>query len=139
MQRFYDDEFQYFQEGRTLRGFLLHGVGKMLWFWKLFLGPALSLPLLALPKTLRDRNMRFHVFAGAIFLVGLSVETFFYGQYFAPALALLYLFLLQAMRHLRVWRWRGNPLGAHMVGAIPLFCCAMVLLRVTAILAHAQI
>jgi len=46
---------------------------------------------------------------------------------------------LQGMRHLTLWSWRGRPVGASLVRAVPLICCAMIILRVTAILAHAQI
>jgi len=139
MHTFYDDEFQYFQEGRTLRGFLLHSLDKTSTFWKFYLGPILTIPLLAFPWILHDRKMRFPLFAGAVFLLGLGAETFYYGHYFAPAMSLLYLILLQCMRHLRLLRWRGNPVGIALVSVVPLLCCAMVILRVTAVLAHAQV
>jgi len=139
MQSFYDDEFQYFLEGRTLKGFLLHSVDKIASFWKLYLGPILTIPLLAFPWILRDRKMRFPLLASAVFLLGLAAETFYYSQYFAPATGLLFLVLLQCMRHLRLWRWRGNPVGAALVRVVPLLCCAMVVLRVIAVIAHAQI
>jgi len=139
MQSFYDDEFQYFREGRTLRGFLLHSLDKASTFWKFYLGPILTIPWLAFPWILRDRKMRFPLFASAVFLLGLTVETFYYGHYFAPAMSLLFLVLLQCMRHLRIWCWRGNPVGTALVRVVPLLCCAMVVLRVTAVLAHAQI
>jgi len=139
MQRFYDDEFQYFQEGRTPSGFLLHSLDKTWTFWKLYLGPILSIPLLAFPWILHDRKMRFPLFASAVFLLGLAVETFYYGHYFAPATGLLYLVLLQCMRHLRFWVWRGKPVGAALVRAVPLLCCGMMILRVTAVIAHGQI
>jgi hypothetical protein len=139
VQSFYDDEFRYFREGRTLRGFLLHSIDKTSTFWKLYLGPILTIPLLAFPWILRDHKMRFPLFASALFLLALAAETFYYGQYFAPATSLLYLVLLQCIRHLRLWRWRGNPVGAALVRVIPLLCFAMVSLRVTAVIAHAQI
>jgi len=139
MQRFYDDEFQYFQEGRTPWGFLLHSLDKTSTFWKLYLGPILTIPLLAFPWILRDRKMRFPLFASAVFVLGLTLETFYYGHYFAPATSLLFLVLLQCMRHLRLWDWRGKPVGVALVRAVPLLCCAMAILRVTALIAHAQI
>ena len=139
MQNFYDDEFQYFQEGRKPGGFLLHSLDKTSTFWKFYLGPILTIPLLAFPWILRDRKMRFPLFLSAVFVLGLAAETFYYGHYFAPAMSLLYLILLQCMRHLRLWRWRGNPVGIALVRVVPLLCCAMVILRVTAVLAHGQI
>ena len=43
------------------------------------------------------------------------------------------------MRHLRLWRWRGQQTGVALVRAIPAIACAMVLLRVGAAAAHTQI
>jgi hypothetical protein len=74
-----------------------------------------------------------------VFLLALLGETWSWNHYFAPATGLVYLISLQGLRHLRFWRWQGRPVGASLVRAIPLICCAMVLLRVAAILAHAQI
>ncbi len=74
----------------------------------------------------------------AVFVCGLAIETWFRAHYFAPATALLYLIVIQCMRHLRCWR-RETGAGATLVRAVPLICCGMVILRITALLAHAQI
>ena len=139
IREFYEWEFGFYQEGRTLPGFLLHWQTRLLMIWAFFVGPALTIPLLSLPWIVRDRKMRFPVFALGFFLFGLMLETFFYDHYFAAATGLLYLIIIQGLRHLRVWRWQLRPVGRDLVRAIPLVCGAMVLLRVSAILAHAQI
>jgi hypothetical protein len=139
MQDFYDREYDYYKVNRSVLGFLIHAGSKISWFWRFFLGPALSIPLLAFPWTVRDRRMRFPLFVLGIFIVGLALDNFFSPHYFAPAIALLYLVLMQCMRHLRFWQWRGNPLGRKLVRAVPMICCAMALLRVSAVVAHAQI
>lgn len=139
MRVLYDKEFRYYQANRTLRGFLRHGGKKIAMFWGFYLGPALSVPLLAIPRVIADRRMRFVLFAGIVFLLGLAVETWFSLHYFAPATSLLYLVLLQCMRHLRLCIWRGKPVGISLLRAIPLIASAMVILRVTAVIAHAQI
>jgi|SRR5579862_2051792 len=139
MQDFYDREYDYYKANRSLSGFLIHGGSKISWFWRFFLGPALSIPLLAFPWTLHDRRMRFPLFALAVFVFGLALDNFFSPHYFAPGIALLYLVLIQSMRHLRFWQWRGKAVGGELVRAVPMICCAMVLLRVTAVVAHAQI
>jgi hypothetical protein len=138
MRRFYEKEFQYYQENRTLSGFLSHTAVKISWWWRFFLGPALTVPLFALPWILRDRKMRFALYASGVFVFGLAVETWFRPHYFAPATALLYLLVIQCMRHLRFWR-RKTGTGAALVRAVPLVCCGMVILRIAALLAHAQI
>jgi hypothetical protein len=139
MREFYEDDFRAYQAKITLAGYLRFKEESFWVSWAFYLGPALTIPFLALPWIIRDRRMRFPLLAGAFFLVGLSIETWFLPHYLAPAISLLYLILLQGMRHLRVWRWRGRRAGPALVRAIPLVCCAMVVLRITAIVANAQI
>jgi hypothetical protein len=139
MRDFYEHEFQFYQEGRTLSGFLRHAWFKILLCWILFLGPALTIPLFAFPWVLNDSRMRFPLIAGAVFLLGLAVEIWTYPHYFAPATGLLYLIVVQCMRHMRLWRWRGKPVGIALLRAVPLVCCAMIFLRVAAVIAHVQI
>jgi hypothetical protein len=77
--------------------------------------------------------------AGALFLLGTAVETWTSPHYLAAATGLLYLVLMQCMRHLRQWRWRGQHLGTALVRAIPVICCALIVLRVGAVVVGAQI
>lgn len=139
MERFYDIEFRYYQQGRTLRGFLLHAGQKMGSMWLFFLGPAFTIPLLVFPKVLQDRRMRFPLMAGAFFALAMGVEIWTAPHFVAPATGILYLLLIQCMRHLRFWRRNGKPVGAALVRAVPLICCAMIVLRLGAVLAHAEI
>jgi hypothetical protein len=139
MRNFYEKEFQYYTENRTLTGFIDHAAVKFSWSWRFFLGPVLTIPLLAFPWIVRDRRMRFPLFASTVFLFGLVIEIWYRPHYFAPAVGLLYLILLQCMRRLRFWMWKGKPVGISLLRAVPLIACAMVILRVTAVMAHAQI
>jgi len=139
MRDFYQREFRVFQESRTLPGFL-RDLGQKIWSsWKFYLGSVFTLPLLLLPWTFRDRRMRFPLLAGTLFLVGTMVETWTSPHYLAAATGLLYLVLMQCMRHLRLWRWRGQPYGDAIVRAIPVICCALIVLRLGAVAAGAQI
>jgi hypothetical protein len=139
MRQFYEIDLQAYRYERTVNGFLRSCVDRAWMMWGFYLGPAFSIPLLAFPCIVRDRKMRFPLIAGAIFLLALVVETWMSPHYFAPALGLLYLGFLQCMRHMRLWRWRGAPLGSALVGVVPMILCAMIVLRVTAIIAHVQI
>jgi signal transduction histidine kinase len=139
MREFYQREFRVYEQGRTLVGFL-HNSGEKIWsLWDFYLGPLLTIPLLALPWTFRDRRMRFTLIACAVFFLGMLVETWTSPHYLAAATGLLYLLLMQCMRHLRLWRWRERSFGAALVRAIPVICCAMILLRVAAVAARAPI
>jgi hypothetical protein len=139
MRDFYQREFRVFQESRTLPGFLRE-LGQKIWSsWKFYLGPVFTLPLLVLPWIFRDHRTRFALLAGALFLLGTAVETWTSPHYLAAATGLLYLVLMQCMRHLRQWRWRGQHLGTALVRAIPVICCALIVLRAGAVLVGAQI
>jgi len=138
MRDFYRWELRKFEEGRTLGGFLRHAGEKLVSWWMFYLGPLLSVPLVALPWAVRDRTMRFPLIALAAFGLGLAVETWTMPHYFAPATCLLYVLLLECMRHLGTWRRRQRT-GAALVSLIPLIAIAMVVLRITAVAAHAQI
>jgi hypothetical protein len=139
MQTFYDKEFRYYDDNRTFGGFIRHWSARTAMLWRFYIGPILTLPLLAFGRVLRDRRMRFVLITGAVFLLGLSVETFVWDHYFSPGAGLVYIVLVQGMRHLRFWNWRGRPIGLALVRSIPVMCCVMVLLRITAVVAHAQI
>jgi len=136
---FYRWELRRFEGYRTLGGAASRTWDKLAGSWKFYCGPLLTIPLLAFPWILHDRKMRFPIFAGAVFVVGLVGETWTMPHYVAPATGLIYLLLLQCMRHLRLWRWRGHLTGIALVRAIPAIACAMILLRITAAAAHAQI
>ncbi len=52
---------------------------------------------------------------------------------------LIYIVLIQCMRHMRFWRWHGQGIGLSVIRVIPLIAIAMVVLRVSAAAAHVQI
>ena len=71
MRDFYQREFGYFEESRTLDGFpAQHGRKDLVCVEFLSAGLCLQFPCLALPWILRDRRMRFPLLAGALFLLG---------------------------------------------------------------------
>ena len=133
MREYYLASLQTFQSERTLPGLWNKTLQLVLLFWLLFVGPALSIPLFAFPYTRRDRRMRYPLFIGAVFLFALWAETYMQAHYFAPATALIFVVILQCIRHLSHWRWRGFKLGPGLVRIVPLICCAMLVLRLIAI------
>jgi hypothetical protein len=58
----------------------------------------------------RDRKMRIPLIMLAVFVAGLLPETFFYEHYAAPAAGLMFLVLVQGLRHVSLWQfWRKGP------------------------------
>ncbi|HXW93574.1 MAG TPA: hypothetical protein VEK33_23695 [Terriglobales bacterium] len=136
MREYYEMALEDYQNSRTWKGFYDHSMRFVLAGWLFFIGPVFTLALLPFPALLRDRRMRGPLWIGAVFLLVLSTETWIHPHYLAPATSLFYLAVLQSMRHLRQWRCRGRSIGRALVRAIPISCCALVLLRLMAIAAH---
>jgi hypothetical protein len=136
MRKFYDAEFRYYERNRTPGGFFQHGLSKLFELWGFYLGPALTIPLVAFPCIVRDRRMRFPLIASSVFLLALALETWCFPHYAAPAIGLLFLIVLQCLRHLARWHWRDRNVGNALVWAVPVICCAMVILRIIGFAAH---
>jgi len=139
MRDFYRWELRQFEQNRTWRGALSRTFDKLVSSWKFYFGPILTIPLLAFPWILRDRKMCFTLIASAVFFAGLAVQTWTMPHYVAPATGLIYIVLIQCMRHMRFWRWHGQGIGLSVIRVIPLIAIAMVVLRVSAAAAHVQI
>ena len=123
-------ELAKFKEAKTPLGLAKNTIGKAGAFWMFFLGPALTLPLVFLPRILRDRRVRPLMIIGGVFLAGLSLNTWFYPHYAAPITGIIYAIVLQGLRHLRVWRRRTHPAGLVLARSVPAVCLGMVLVRV---------
>ena len=129
-------EVRQFDEARTPFGFVHRTGDKILQLWRFYLGPALSLPLIAFPWILRDRRMRLALLAGFVFCLGWLIETWTFPHYVAPATGLVYLVLVQCMRHLRQWRRDAAPVGQYLVRSVAAVCVGMIFLRLAGIVAQ---
>jgi len=120
------------RKARTWRGFVEGNLAKAGIVVVFFFGFVLLPPLCCLPRVLRDRRMQFVVLATALLAVGLAVNFYLFPHYAAPGTALIYILLLQCMRHLRIWRPEGRPVGLFLVRAIPLVCLLLCGIRIWA-------
>jgi hypothetical protein len=136
VQAKYEEELKEANENQTLQGFMRRGREKLYYFWQVYLVAPLPFVLIALPCAARDRRLRVPWMIGGIFAMGLAVEVWFLPHYFAPAAALLYLFLMQCMRHLRWFEWRNRAVGLAFVRAVSVVYVATVALRIGLAVAH---
>lgn len=139
MRDFYRWELGEFEKNRTVGGYLRRAADKLISWWQFYLGPLLTLPLLAFPRVVRQRKMRLPLLICAAMIAGFSVQTWTGPHYFSPATGALYILLVQGMRHLWHWSSSRRPIGQAVVRAIPALACAMILLRVAAAGANVQI
>ncbi len=91
--------------------------GGVNYFW---MGLLLALP--GVPYALRGRKMRFPLVVLAMVLIGVFIVVWSAAHYAAPITCVLFLLIIQSVRHLRTMRWRGRPVGNCVVsrgGAVP--------------------
>jgi hypothetical protein len=119
MRDFYVNvELPVFQQARTVSGFVYKIGTKSGLLLAFFLGPLLAISLIMVPRTWRDRRIRFLVLAGVFFMLGFLANAFKHAHYLAPITGLVYCVVLQSMRHLRFWRPGGQTTGIFLVRAI---------------------
>ena len=100
-----------------------HGVlDKAASYWRFYLGPLLTVPFVTIPWLWKRRRTRRLLLAAALFSAGLAVEVWHAPHYAAPAMGLALLLIIEALRHLRLWRWRGRNVGIFLVATLLLGC-----------------
>jgi hypothetical protein len=131
MADYYDGwERMIFEYRKTVLGFTELCLRKLTSAWQFYLGPALTLPILVLPVVFKDRGMRDLLVVSGICILALFVEVWSLPQYSAPAAAAILAICIQALRHVRLWQWKGRPVGLALVRMIPLVCLAMLGIRI---------
>jgi hypothetical protein len=110
----------YYQEQQTLGGLAKASAQKVKELWNFYRGSRyfqllLMLALFMLPWLMTDRWPRFALLTCGVLTAGIAMETWLMPHYTAPVAGLLFVLLLQAMRHLYVWRLRGIPAGRFLV------------------------
>jgi hypothetical protein len=108
---YYEHEVGYYQKVRSIRGYFPATLDKVVGVIVFYAGFALLLPLIMARRVMLDLRVRFLVLCVAVFVASMSVEIFTFPHYLSPFLAALYALGLQAMRHLRVWKLNGLPVG----------------------------
>ncbi len=90
-------------------------------FWEFFLGPALSIPFLALPWLLKEPRNRLLLAQAALSAFGLWIVVYYHAHYAAPLMATVFVLMLQCMRVLRRFRVFGRPVGVGLTRLVVLF------------------
>jgi hypothetical protein len=139
MRRFYAVmEVRRYTALHSFTGFFTSSFVKAFEVVLFFAGFALLPPLLMTRRVLLDRRVRFLVACLLVLMAGSAIEFFMYVHYLAPFTVVLYALGLQAMRHLRVWKPEGQPVGTAMVRLCVTLCVAMACLRSVAVPLHLE-
>lgn len=119
----------YHQEQQTFGGLAKASARKAKDLWTFYQASRyfqliVFLALIMLPWLMRDRWMRFALLTCGVLTAGVVTETWLMPHYTAPAAGLLFVLLLQALRRLRLWQWRGIQAGRVVVWALCLLSLA---------------
>lgn len=137
MQDFYTNiELSWYYDTSKPLGLIITKVTTVILFSAFFFGILLLFPLVAFPRAFIDRRIRIIVFVWAVTIAGLAVEVFFSPHYAAPITCLNFAFVIQAMRHMRLWRWQGRPFGISLVRATPVIAVATLALVLVGLRLH---
>ena len=137
LRKFYVDvELPYFIALQTPVGFVSQSLIKGASEVYFYDGIALLPPLIMLRRVFLDRRCRFLLVTVATMTAGLLTEIFLLPHYLAPFTAAFYAIGLQSMRHLRVWRPGGSPVGLAMVRFTMVACVLLAGCRLTAAPLH---
>jgi hypothetical protein len=89
-------------------------------FESVFFWPAAALLIPGLLLAMGDKRVRFLWVAFVVVTVGIFAVVWSNPHYAAPLTGVIFALLVQAMRHLRVWRPSGRPIGMGISRAIVL-------------------
>jgi hypothetical protein len=85
--------------------------------------------LFTLPWLWRDRKVRLLSVLVAACLLAVIAVVWFEPHYAAPMAAAVFGIVVQAMRYLRRWRWRGRAVGIGLTRAVVILAFALVPVR----------
>ena len=100
----------------------------ILWFF--YVGPVLSVPLLALPWAVRDRWTWFALSTVGLTLLAVLTTVGAYPHYLAPVAPLVFVLVVRGTRSLSMWRRRGSRIGRYCVPTIVLLWILQLILAV---------
>jgi hypothetical protein len=118
------NELDVFKKIHSLSGFVPQTLLKASRAMLFYAGISLLLPLIMLRRVMLDGRVRFLLVCVLVLIVGQLVEIFLIPHYLAPFTAAFYAIGLQAMRHLRLWRPGGQPVGMTLV-RLTVLCCVV--------------
>jgi len=110
-------------------GFVSMAFIKALRAFLFFAGFTLLIPMIMVHRTMRDRRVRLLLICALVLVPGMLIEIFLIPHYLAPFTVVFYAIGLQSMRHLRVWRPEGRPVGMALLRLCVVLCVGMAAMR----------
>jgi hypothetical protein len=131
MRSFYHKgELDYYKNIHSLLLFVPASLAKAAFMIMFFAGFALLPPLVMVRRVFLDRRIRFLIVCVLVLAAGMAIEIYLLPHYVAPLTAAFYAIGLQAMRHLRLKKSKGRPVGLTLLRLIVTVCVVLAGLRI---------
>ena len=135
MRSFYEKEkgeMGFYTQIHSLKGFVPYTLEKVAFTFLFYAGFVLLIPLIMVRRIFLDRRIRFLVVSTLVLAAGMVIEIYLLAHYVSPFTSAFYAIGLQMMRHLRVWKPEGKPVGLAMVRFAVTVCVLLAGLRLFA-------
>ncbi len=101
-------------------------------YWRFYLGPLLTVPVLALGFLWRQSQVRQLALIAAMLGLSLVGQVWHNEHYAAPGTGLAILMAVMGLRSLRLWKWRLRPVGLSLVRCLVPACAAALAIAIVA-------
>ncbi len=135
MRSFYEKEkgeMGFYTQIHSLKGFVPYSLEKVAFTFLFYAGFVLLIPLIMVRRVFLDRRSRFLVVSTLVLAAGMVIEIYLLAHYVSPFTSAFYAIGLQMMRHLRVWKPEGKPVGLAMVRFAVTVCVLLAGVRLFA-------
>ncbi len=112
-------EMRMYTRHKGVKGLLVASVRKLARFWIFFIGPVFTLPLLLGAFALaRNRLMRWVALPVGVILISALTKFGAPPHYSAPVAGLVIALIVQSLRYVARWQWKGKAAGLAIVRAV---------------------
>jgi hypothetical protein len=101
-------------------------------YWRFFVGPMLTIPLLCFGAVWRSGRLRLLIIGLACAAAAVLFEGAAMAHYISPATGAIVAVLIKCLRRLRVWKYRGRRTGLLLARAVPVLLVVVLGLRIAA-------
>lgn len=130
LEIFYRSSIIMYFKQRSLKGWLIYSIIKILRFYLFFFGIIFipSMLFLAVSRKLwHRRNVMFPFGICTLMMAALLTEMWFFPHYAAPITCLCLLLVVESLRHARHYTWQGQRIGKYYVrGVLPLLLVSAI-------------
>jgi hypothetical protein len=132
LHRYYEYELEEHRKVDSVPHFFKYLVFRLQEYWRFFIGPALTIPLLFFARVWRSGRLRILIFGVAAALTAVLFEGAAIPHYLSPATAAVSAVIVECLRRLRAWKFHGLRSGLLLGRAVPVLMIVVLTVRIVA-------